>query len=276
VRASVIALIPPTQGVRATLSTTGTSRVVVPGDGFQTVEVNRDPEQVALSLPINASGLFDVDLQPEMLNPFESIGVDAQWEFRLPKAANLFDYSTIADVQITIDYTALNSFDYQQQVLVSLKPALSSDRAYSFHNQFPDQWYDLHNPDETATPLTVTFTTVREDFPSNLDDLMIQQLVLYFSRADGKSFEVPVSHLFFQEQDRSGTVGGGAASVDGIISTRKGNAGSWMPMIGMSPIGQWELALPNTQEMRNRFANEDIEDILFVVTYSGRTPTWPT
>jgi hypothetical protein len=39
------------------------------------------------------------------------------------------------------------------------------------------------------------------------------------------------------------------------------------------------LVLPNTEEMRNRFGgddgNEDIEDILFVITYSGRIPEWP-
>ncbi|MGZ8915534.1 MAG: hypothetical protein ACXW1Z_20805 [Methylobacter sp.] len=46
-------------------------------------------------------------------------------------------------------------------------------------------------------------------------------------------------------------------------------------MIGKFPAGEWELALPNTEEMRNRFKNEELEDILLVITYSGRTPEWP-
>ena len=46
-------------------------------------------------------------------------------------------------------------------------------------------------------------------------------------------------------------------------------------MIGKSPAGEWELALPDTEEMKVRFKNEEIEDILFVITYSGRTPEWP-
>jgi hypothetical protein len=45
-------------------------------------------------------------------------------------------------------------------------------------------------------------------------------------------------------------------------------------MQGKSPAGEWELALPNIEEIRNRFKNEEIEDILFVITYSGRTPDW--
>jgi len=34
--------------------------------------------------------------------PFESMGVDTTWEFQMPKAANQFDYRTIADVLFTI------------------------------------------------------------------------------------------------------------------------------------------------------------------------------
>lgn len=275
VRTSTIALIPPAQGIRATLSTTGMSRVVIGGDIFQTVIANHGPQSVALSSPRDATGLFELEQQPEMLLPFEGLGVATSWEFRLPRAANLIDYRTIADVLVTIEYTALNSFDYYQQVIYNLKPTLSADRPFSFHHQFADQWYDLHNPDQTKTPMIVSFSTRRDDFPPNLEKLKIGQVALYFARAGGKSFEVPVSHLRFTEQDGGGPVGGGSTSIDGIISTLKGNAGSWTSMIGKSPVGEWELALPNTADIRKRFKNEEIEDILFVITYAGRTPEWP-
>ncbi|MCI0422785.1 MAG: hypothetical protein L0312_26790, partial [Acidobacteria bacterium] len=108
VRTSVIALIPPTQGIHATLSTTGLSRAVVSQNGiFQTTLIRRPPESIALSSPSDATGLFELQPQAqEMLLPFEGMGVDTAWEFRMPKASNLFDYSTIADVLITIEYTA--------------------------------------------------------------------------------------------------------------------------------------------------------------------------
>src|SRR5207302_7872789 len=47
VRTSVIALIPPSQGIRASLANTGTSRIVIGGDTFQRVVARRDPEMVA-------------------------------------------------------------------------------------------------------------------------------------------------------------------------------------------------------------------------------------
>lgn len=275
VRTSVIALIPPLQGIYATLSTSGPSRVVIGGDIFQTVPIRRAPEFVALSSPINSTGLFELDPQPDLLLPFEGSGVEMTWEFSLPKAANQFDYRTIADVLVTLEYTALNSFDYRQQVTQSLKPTVSAEGPFSFRNQFADQWYDLHNPEQTKTPMTVVFTTLREDFPPNLEALKIQQVLLYFVRSTGAPVEVVVSHLHFTAQQEAGTVGGSATTIDGIISTRRGNAGSWTAIIGKSPVGKWELALPNTEELRNHFEQEDIEDILFVITYSGRTPDWP-
>jgi hypothetical protein len=276
VRTSVMALIPPMDGIHATLATTGLSRVVIGPDVFQTVPIRRDPELVALSSPANATGLFEmVPLQTEMLLPFEGNGVDTTWEFRIPKAANQFDYRTIADVLITVEYTALNSFDYRQQVIRTLKPPLSADRPFSFRNQFADQWYDLHNPEQTKTPMRVRFQTVREDFPPNIESLKIQQVLLYFARSSEQAFELPVTQLRFAAQGNQGTVGGSATPINGIISTRRGNAGSWMTMIGKAPVGEWELELPNTEEVKNYFKNEEIDDILLVITYSGRTPDWP-
>lgn len=276
VRTTVIALVPTTQGIHATLSTIGVSRVVIGPEVFQTVPIRRPPEFVALSSPVNSTGVFELEAQTDMLLPFEGNGVDSRWEFRMPKPANLFDYRTIADVLITIEYTALDSADYRAQVIQTLKPTLSANRPFSFRNQFPDQWFDLHNPDQTSTPMIVRFRTVREDFPPNLDGIKIQQVVMYFARTEGKSFEIPVTHLRYTEQGSAGSVGGAADSIDGVISTLRGNASSWLAIQGKSPAGEWELALPNTDEIRNRFKNEDIEDILLVITYAGRTPPWPS
>jgi hypothetical protein len=284
VRTSVIALIPPTQGVRYTLSTTAASRAVIGGDVFQEVIVQHDPEMVALTSPREATGLFDLQQQPEMLLPFEGLGVDTTWEFRMPKAANFFDYDTIADVLLTIDYTALNSYDYYQQVIETLKPKLSADRAFSFRHELSDQWYDLHHPELVEAPnepMVARWKTRREDFPPNLERLKIQHVVLYFVRALGEKLEVPVDYLRFTEQGAKTHTGGGAVSIDGIISTRRGNAGSWMPMIGRNVMGEWELSLKSDdpakdKKIRDWFKNEMIENILFILTYSGDTPEWPT
>lgn len=275
VRTSVVALIPPNQGVRATLTASGLSRVVVGGSVFQTMVVRRSPELIAFTSPSGATGLFELEPEGEMLLPFESMGVDTAWELELPKAANPFDFRTIADVLVTIEYTALTSFDYRQQVIQQLDRSISTDLSFSFRQEFADAWYDLHNSEQSDLPMTVSFTTRREDFPPNVQDLEIEHLLLYFARADGASFEVPVTHLNFTSRDGEEVPGGGATTIGGVISTRRANGASWIPLTGNSPVGEWELALPDTPEVRAHFENEEIEDVLFVVTYSGRTPAWP-
>jgi hypothetical protein len=275
VRTSVIALVPVTAGIKATLTSARLSRTVTGGDLFQTVRVQHGPDSVALTSPINATGLFELDEQPGMLMPFEGIGIDTLWEFRMPRAANPFDYSTIADVLLTIDYTALDSVDYRDQVTQRLGRAMSADRPYSFRNDLADAWYELHNPDPDAKLITVTFRIEKADFPPNLDDIRVAHVALYFARKQRSNAEVQVDSLSLTPDGSTGKFGGGATTNDGLISTRSGNAGGWMAMIGQPPVGDWELSLPNTAAVRKLFADEEIDDIVLVVTCAGRLPPWP-
>jgi len=273
---SVVALIPPTYGIRASLTSAGTSRVVVGGDTFQIVIIRNLPERIALTSAMTTTGV--IELEPDsqsLLRPFEGAGFDTLWELRMPKAANPFNYNTIATVLFTVELTALHSFDYERQVIEAMGRRTSANRAFYFRQEFADQWYDLHNPDQTATPMTVRFETRREDFPPNLENLRIDHILLYFIGAGNESGEIVVQRFSFTEHRSQGAVGGGTTSVDGVISTRRGNGTSWLPMIGKSPFGVWELALPDSQEIRNRFKDEEVEDIFFVITFTGLTPEWP-
>jgi hypothetical protein len=282
VRVSLIALIPPTEGIRATLSTTGTSSVVIGGDGFSTTTLQRGPESVALSSPTNASGVFELDPQAELLAPFEGIGLGTTWQLRMPKASNPFDYSTIADVLLTLDYTALHSFDLEQQVLRSLDRSVEAERLFSLRNMFEDQWFDLHNPDQTTTPMTVTFDTRRDDFPPNLEplSLAIGNVSLLYSRSAGaapQSWATDLrTNLTFDDGGGGGALGGQADPSGGEISTRSANGASWNAMIGRVPEGTWTLALPETATTRAIFEQDVLDDILLLVSYRGTLPTWPS
>lgn len=275
VRVSVLALTPPVQGIHATLSTTGTSRVVIGGYIYQEVVRNYGPQSVALTSPSNATGLFDLQQEPEKLLPFEGMGVDTAWEFRMPRAANLFDFDSIADVLVTLEYTAVESFDYRQRVIADLDGRFSGDRPFSFKYHFADEWYHLHNPAFGSSVNSLSFTTQRGDFPKNLDFLRIQHVALYFAGKDGSQIEVPLVTLHFTEASSPAALGGTAATTEGLISTRRGNAGGWAIMIGKSPIGQWQLTLPNDFQTRNLFDGNQLEDILLVITYRAETPAWP-
>ena len=124
--------------------------------------------------------------------------------------------------------------------------------------------------------MVLRFTTARQDFPPNLGDLRVQHVLLYVVRTQGRVFEISNVQLRYTAQGETTPVGGVASSsLEGLISTRRSNAGSWTGLIGKAPVGAWELTFPNTAEMKDHFKHEEIDDILLVVTYVGRTPTWP-
>src|SRR5262249_45355600 len=100
--------------------------------------------------------------------------------------------------------------------------------------------------------------------------------------ADGASFQLQPTLNFTPAG--SGTSAGGqvGAGLDSsapptyVFSTRRGNASAWDPILGVGVVGNWTLALPNTVATTSVFENEQIQDILFVITYQANIPPWPT
>jgi hypothetical protein len=282
VRIAVIALVPPVQGIAARLRAGGISRIVSGGDVFQTREIRRPPESITLTAPSSDAQLLELQAQQasELLYPFEGMGVDTSWEFQLPRAANRFDFSTIADVLLTLEYTALHSSIYYAQVVSQLDRRFSGDLPYSMRHRFADQWYDLHNPDLSGTPMQVRFETLGTDFPPNLDHLNIREVLVHFAGPGASEIDEMPVNFRYREAGQSAWVGGEAVPIDQTINTLKGNAGAWEPLKHRAPVGTWELTLPDKREVRELFnSNSDegprITDILFVLTYSGETPEWP-
>jgi hypothetical protein len=274
VRTSIVALIPPVRGISASLSTPGISRVVLGEEGsFREAIVWREPEMVALTSPNGATGVFELDAQSEMLLPFESMGVDTTWELQLPRAANAFDFRTIADVLFTIDYTALNAMEYRRQVLERLDRQVGGQYAISLRNQYPDQWYALSNA-PAGTAVTLSLALRREFLPPGLSALAVESLVLYVAPSQevqrvGATFaelQFPMTGSTPARQSA-----GSAASLDGIISTRRG---SWLQVVGATPCGEWQLTVADAVMLQQIRAGE-VDDIVLVLGYRAERPSWP-
>jgi hypothetical protein len=268
VRVSLIALIPPSQNIHATLSTTGSSRVVFHHGTFQNVNIQRGPELVALSSPMNATGLFELGPQPESLILFEGIGVDTAWEFSLPKAANLIDLGTIADVLIIIEYTALYSDDYRRALLRTIDSDFSADRGFSFRNEFPDHWYDLHNPElsEENQQFVIQFRTERDDFPPNLESLSIRQVVPFFGSENSQRLPIQSVRLLYTPGANGAQEGGDAKPLSGKIST---GSGAWNNLIGKSLPTEWVMSFqPDSNDPLRTKKLKDLTDRLRTLAHA--------
>mgnify|MGYP001166956847 CR=1 FL=1 len=267
VNVTVIALNPPTKGIKATLTNGGVSRVITGGTIFQERIINRLPEQIALSGGVNDQGAFQLRGEGEFLDPFEGTGVDTLWEFRMEKAANPFDYGSIADVLLSIEYEALSSFTYRQSVVQRLNSEpLSANLAISFKNNLPDQWFDLHSPAQVALPFTVDLSVNARDLAPNINGpKTIQHVAIYFLMKNGELFDQVVALGF------NGAPGYEALPNENLISTRL-NAQGFVSLQGLAgPEGPWTLRLQDTARTRALMAEDLVEDILLVINYGGET-----
>ena len=265
IKTSVIALIPPVEGIKATLSNVGLSYSVTKNSTlFQRTSIKRDPESVVLTSPIDATGVFELNQVSTKLNPFESIGVDSRWEFVMSKAANYFDYSTIADILFTIEYTALDDFDHRRKVLKEMDPTIEAVRPYNFTTQFADQWYDFNNPVSNNAPVTVAFETRKADFPANLENMLIQKVTLYMVPANAEEkLNIENKDIPLSFDNISPTLSVGA---DNLINSTDFNASKNIQ-------GTWVMTLP--KEVITKIREKKITDILFAITYKADLPKWP-
>jgi hypothetical protein len=277
VRVSVIALVPPEQGIRALLSNGGTSRIVVSDGGvYRTETLVRPAETVAFTAPANATGVFSVDLQPDLLLPFEGSGIDTTWELRMPKAANPFDFRTIADVQIAIDYTALYSPGYAAAVTGQLPTTMSNSIGFSLRNDFPDSWYTLVNQAQSqpppTTPLIATYALTQTDFPPNLSGLAVENVTLLVIRQGSDPPSFGIDHLKVNGAPTTSTA---AVTVGDIVTTRNSSGANWIALRGLDPAATWELGLTPDPSVIAAITQGSLQDLVLVISYQGTLPPWP-
>lgn len=284
VKVNVIALTPPTDGIKATLTSSGTSRVTIGGDIFQTIVARRDPEMIALTGSRDATGMFEMQAENQFLNPFEGSGVDMLWELKMRKRSNLFNYDTIADVLITIDYTAFHSYNYEQQVLRQLPPFHSADRPFSFRSEMADQFYELGHPEPNAdgsapSEVEVHFDLSRGHFPPNIDYILTKEFKMLFvtnnetleGSLEGEEVHFILNEVSTNGQNQGGTyTGTGVINGTNLISTAMGNGGLASALRNKTPFGRWSMKV--SKELSDKIANEEVLDIMMVITYSGDYP----
>lgn len=158
------ALVGPYQNLNATL-TQELNRTLVSADleGFNyllkggndsptSVRSNwKTSEQVALSRGLNDSGLFQLNFQDERYLPFEGTGAVSNWKLELSKFGNAFDFSTLTDVIIKIEYTALQGGEtFKNEVVKELvKTPVLAGRFFSLKHEFAAAWDKfLQEPNE--------------------------------------------------------------------------------------------------------------------------------
>lgn len=186
VSVSIPAIVGPYQNVKATLTQLSnhvvqrpdvsavnfllggdTSTLPGPGALRSNWRVN---QQIALSRGANDAGLFQLSLDDDRYLPFEGTGAVSTWRLEIPKATNRLNLSSIADVAVTVAYTAHDGgrlFRAQVTSLASLRPYYGS-QLVAFNQLYSQNWFAFMQDHSTPDAQTLRFELTERMLPPNL------------------------------------------------------------------------------------------------------------
>jgi hypothetical protein len=143
-------------------------------------------QSIATSTAQNDSGMFNLNFNDERYLPFEGAGVaDSAWTLELPEDYRSFDYRTIGDVILNINYTAKDGGDiFKEAVVDNLNELFDVDndemippiyqRIFSLKHEFGSQWHELLQIEGGVYSTKINI--VKEHYPFFLRNKPIQLL----------------------------------------------------------------------------------------------------
>lgn len=146
-------------------------------------------KSIATSSAQNDSGVFELNFRDERYLPFERAGAISNWQLELSTDKDLrqFEYSTITDVILHLNYTARDgSAAFKKKASDSLKAFLKttdgapSMKIINLKHDFPSEWHKLLTPSNPSDGNILDFKITSNLFPyrDKLHTLKINTITL--------------------------------------------------------------------------------------------------
>ena len=256
-------------------------------------------QSVATSQAQTDSGLFELNFKDERYLPFEGAGAISAWRLELPTEFRSFDYGTISDVILHMNYTAREGGDalkgmvnvHVQGTLNKWIDELSEDetgllRLISMKQEFSSEWHSFFQPQTSDNGQTyihqLAFEITTRHFPyflrnKDLNLIDIRLALKLRNEADPNTAKgLPVA--LYQGKGQS------AAAVDPSTSDGLQVGIANLPMVSFeltdSPKGWWQIQVNHNDVSVELTVNpsnnttapapldhEKIEDIYMIIKY---------
>jgi Tc toxin complex TcA C-terminal TcB-binding domain/Neuraminidase-like domain/Concanavalin A-like lectin/glucanases superfamily/Ricin-type beta-trefoil lectin domain-like/Salmonella virulence plasmid 28.1kDa A protein len=197
---SIPAIVGPYQNIQATLTQTVNRTLIKPDTGGVQYLLNgssvvpdttvlrsnwRSNQEIALSRGVNDSGMFELNFRDERYLPFEGTGAVSEWELRLPKATNRFNFASLSDVIIQLSYTALDAgpVPFTAYVQDALK-TYTGAYYLNFNQAFPAAWYTFLSTQTNTQSQQLTVCLPPEIVPPNLINVKLKKIFFQLDVAD--------------------------------------------------------------------------------------------
>ncbi len=258
-------------------------------------------QSIATSHAQNDSGMFELNFRDERYLPFELAGAISRWRIELPKDTNAFDFDTISDVILNLNYTARDGGKPLQAAArdaLGLLPwtaantsAASTDllRLFSLKHEFPTEWHRFLNPSDFAAAHTLTLTLTPERFSFLLRGkrIALEAVTLFLKMADDFNYVANGHNLTIhltqnsQEQGEPGRFGTAGSPITGLPFAKVDITSGDIPRTLVFEVLESDLPTAKATEAtwwqsvnvngvdHTRLRPKAIEDIWIVCRYSA-------
>jgi hypothetical protein len=196
------------------------------------------------------AGVFDPNPRDERYQPFEGAGAISRWTLQLLGKPRPFDYDTIADIILTVHYTARTDGSRaaaEQAANAWLRS--NAARAFSMKHDFPTEWAAFKSVDTTTGgKASLKFALSPHHYAYRLKDVSepAKRLVTFFTGNPDGDVEL-----------LRGNPGQAPASLARTQPTNGGDFGT--------------ASFPATGDFELRFDSNAIDDLWIVVDWSPGT-----
>ncbi|MBD1822981.1 peptidoglycan-binding protein [Cyanobacteria bacterium FACHB-DQ100] len=249
-------------------------------------------QSIATSTAQNDSGMFELSFRDERYLPFEGAGAVSRWRIDMPQDCNAFDFNTISDVIIRLNYTAREGGAIlKDEAKKALKQEIENVtnsrlvRLFSLKHEFPADWHRFLRPTAPAANQPVAHSmNIRLDqerFPFHLrgQKLFLNSAVLFLKVKEDFSYSTPKLKIYLNnDAGNEFTLDG--SPVTGLPYAKPKIAPSSIPTslalniregdlpTSTDSSSTWWQRLEINGVNRSRLKPEAIEDIWIIFYYS--------
>lgn len=185
--------------------------LLIDDDRFRTD--NAPVTSIATSKGQNDAGVFEFNFRDERYLPFEGAGAISEWQIELTADEELrqFDYSTITDVILQLNYSAReNGGLFKEKAVTYIKDYIAnvaelSDqpllRMFSLKQEFPTEWHQFFNPAAEDGEQIFSAILGKDRFPFFVQgrDVVVMKADVFAKCAQAGDY-----HLVFSNTNRDG------------------------------------------------------------------------
>ena len=241
-------------------------------------------QSIATSQAQGDSGLFELNFRDERYLPFEGAGAISTWRLELPTEFHQFDYDSISDVILHMNYMAREGGDLlKQRVNESVRSTINKwvdeladnsnapglPRLFGMKHEFPNEWHRFFSSEaeEQNDSHKLSFNLQPNHFPFFLQgrDLEVKQIKVLFKVNDSANIlDTPIEFYYedikLEPPPRDNATEPPSSKLE---KDATGLAALSLDGEGKNPFGNWRVQIE-----RNEINLGLLEEIYVLMTYT--------